>query len=73
SWRSTSDHSMLLVFRGNQYQLKRNNRIDESGTFQIVGNQIETQPRGRTAYATPFQLMGDTLIVGKIRYQRQGN
>ena len=73
SWRSTSDHSMLLVFRGNQYQLKRNNRIDESGTFQIVGNQIETQPRGRAAYATPFQLMGDTLIVGKIRYQRQGN
>ncbi|MBR5997599.1 MAG: hypothetical protein IK027_00640 [Deltaproteobacteria bacterium] len=71
SWRSTSDYSMLLVFRGNQYQLKRNNRIDESGTFRIVGNQIETQPRGRAAYTTPFQLMGDTLIVGEIRYQRQ--
>ena len=71
SWRSTSDHSMLLVFRGNQYQLKRNNRIDESGTFRIVGNQIETRPNGRAAYTTPFQLMGDTLIVGEIRYQRQ--
>ena len=73
SWRSTSDYSTLLIFSGNQYQLRRNNQINESGTFRIVGNQIETQPSGRAAYATPFQLMGDTLIVGNIRYQRQNN
>ncbi|MCR5219882.1 MAG: hypothetical protein K6E31_02665 [bacterium] len=73
SWRSTSDYSTLLIFSGNQYQLRRNNQINESGTFRIVGNQIETQPSGRAAYATPFQLMGDTLLVGNIRYQRQSN